>query len=70
MAMIIHCGDGTLFSSALLLAFVYALIILNFEFCEHYYGILLHLITLCYPLLACFLVGIVYIPVQKLIFQF
>ena len=37
-------------------------------FFEHYNGLLLCFITHCFLLLAYFPVGIVYIPVQKLIF--
>ena len=36
--------------------------------CENYND-LIHFITHCYLILACFPVGIVYIPVQKLIFS-
>ena len=37
--------------------------------CYHYNGLLLHFITHCFLLIACFRVGIVYIPVKKLIFK-
>ena len=37
-------------------------------FCDCYNSLLLHFITHYFLLLACFHVGIVYIPVQKLIF--
>ena len=38
-------------------------------FFEHYNGILIHLITNCYLFLDCFYVGIMCIPLQKLIFN-
>ena len=40
------------------------------HYCENYTGILISFITHCFLLLACFCVGIVYIPVKNLIFYY